>query len=235
VAAAALAVISVLVATAGSASALTAVTQDQPSSTWVQSGTSPLDGLAVNLAVNAPTPGPNQGSLFGYEYTLLFRFENRSGGLLVLGDQNGRKVVGFGLLTGGPITVVPFEWSLGRTYLLATYRTGTDEWAGYVFDYAVRSWTAIGRQTAPAGTGNITTTATTSVDYDATLAPTPADRSTCSFYPVVDAAFSAPIGFRESGRASVAKLGTNSVQKGDCPSTTSFVRAMQHYRLGTAA
>lgn len=74
---------------------------------------------------------------------------------------------------------------------------------------------------------------TTGVDYLGTSAPVTADQGTCAFYPLVDAYFFAPIGWR-GATPSLASLGTNTVEKGDCPSTTSSLSLWQHYHLGTA-
>ncbi len=226
-----------LVATVGATAASTGEpkTQERPSSTWVQPDPRPLDGLGTFLYLSAPAPGPAQGSPLGYEYTLGFRFEDGSGGVLVLGHQHGRKVAGFGLLPGHLVATVPFDWSFGHAYLLFTYRLGGDQWGAWVFDLTRASWTFIAHQAAPAGAGGITPTSTTQVDYDPTLAPTgAADQSTCAFFPRVDAYFFAPIGWR-GGTPSVATLGANAVAGGDCPTTTTTVLGWQHYRLGATA
>ena len=217
------------------AAAGSAMTQDQPRSTWVQPGTDPLDGLGVFVYVDAPAPGPTQASLLGYEYTLQFRFEDRSFGVLALGYKNGQKVAGFGLIPSHLVDTVRFDWAFGRLYYLFTYRIGPDLWASWVYDWSKGSWTFIAVQHGPAGMGRMLPTSTTGVDYDATLAPSPAaDTTTCAFYPRVDAYLSAPTGWR----GSVVTLGTlagSSVEEGDCDSVTTAIPGSQRYVLGATA
>ncbi|MDQ6727317.1 MAG: hypothetical protein M3066_14295 [Actinomycetota bacterium] len=207
--------------------------QAQPSSTWIQPGTAPLDGLGTYVYVAPSTSGPGQGSVLGYEYTLVFRFEDRSGGVLALGYQNGRKVAGFGLIPNNPVSVVPFDWAFGRFYFLRLYRLGPHQWGGSVYDPSAARWTFIAQQAAPTAAGGIVPTSSTRVDYDATTAPTPgADQSTCAFYPRMDAYLSAPTGWRGSV-TTTAKLDHNTVDQGDCPATVTPSYATQHYALGT--
>lgn len=209
--------------------------QDQLWSTWVQPGAAPLDGLGTFLYVAAPSPGAGQASTLGYEYTLLFRFQDGSGGVLALGYKNGQKVAGFGLvMTNHVVDTVPFDWKFGQIYYLLTYRQGANGWGAWVYDWSATSWSAISVQTAPAGTGGILPTSSTGVDYDRSLAPTAADPSTCSYYPRIDAFWYAPMGWRGTVITN-ATFGTNSVVKGDCPGTTTTENGWQHYGLGSAA
>jgi hypothetical protein len=227
--------VSTLTATASTATAAgSPKTQQQPSSTWTQPGTAPLDGLGALLYVAAPTAGPAQGSALGYEYTLSYHFQDGSLGLLALGYQHGQKVAGFARIDGSPVTTVPFDWSFGHAYFLFTYKLAASQWGGWVFDFSSLSWTSIAVVNVPAGTGGITPTSTTTVDYDPTLAPTAADQSTCVFYPQVDAYVFPPVGWR-GATPSLATLSGNTVQPGDCPSTTTAYFGWQHYHLGSPA
>lgn len=228
--------LSSVVATATTATAAgTSKSQERPSSTWTQPGTAALDGLGAFLYPMAPTPGPAQGSPLGYEYTLTYRFQDGSGGLVVLGYQNGRKVAGFGLIPTTPVATVPFDWQFGRVYFLFTFRVNASQWGGWVFDYSANAFTLIAVLTPPAGAGGIAPTlATTTVDYGSTLAPSAADQTTCGFYPQVDAYFTPTIGWRGT-TATVATLAGNAVEVGDCPSSTSTDYGWQHYHLGSPA
>jgi len=220
---------------AAEASAGAPVTQDRPSSTWVQPGTGPLDGMGAFVFPTAPVPTAAQGSPLGYEYTVLFRFQDQTAGILALGYQHGHKVAGFGLIPGQLVATVPFDWSFGHVYFLFTYRLGPAQWGAWVYDVVAASWTFIAQQAAPGTAGGITPTSTTGIDYDSTSVPAPAaDQSTCSFYPRVDVYFFAPIGWR-GATPTVATLGTNAVDKGDCPSSTTMYFGWQHYGLGTTA
>jgi hypothetical protein len=234
---AAVAAVAVLSLSATAAGAQTATkSQDQPSSTWTVPGTLPLDGLGAFLALTAPPAGPAQGSLLGYEYTLVYGLQGGSVGVLALGARNGQKVAGFGLIPDHPVVTVPFEWSFGHVYFLYTKRLDATRWAAWVLDWSSGAWTFIGLQTAAVGAGGIVPTSlSTWVDYDGSLGPpTTADQSTCGFYPGVDAYFYPPIGYRGTAM-STATLTGDSVVKGDCPSTTSAFNGWRHYQLGTTA
>ena len=220
----------------GPAGAAAAPTQDQPGTIWLQPGTGPLDGLGTFVYVAPPlTPGPTQGSPLGYEYTLSFRIENNGFGLVALGYRDGHKVAGFGITPSNLITVVPYDWQFGQIYYLLTYRLSPTEWGAWVYDWTATSWSLIAVQTVPEATGRILPESTTSVDYDASLAPTPgADTSTCAFYPRVDALWYAPMGWRGDVITS-ATLKENTGADGTCNSTTQTVNGWQWYTLGQAA
>jgi hypothetical protein len=218
------------------ATVATGKTQEHAISTWVQPGTGPLDGLGTFVYLDAPAPGPTQASLLGYEYQVIFRFEAAgSGGVLAMGYKNGHKVAGFGLVPSHLVDTVPFDWNFGHIYYLLTYRMGTDLWAAWAYDWTAATWTFITQQAAPAGTGRILPTTTTSVDYDASLSPSPAaDPSTCAFYPRVDAYLYPPTGWRGEVMTQ-ATLSANSVAAGDCPAVTTTSDGWQHYALGAPA
>jgi hypothetical protein len=232
-------VMSSLAATAGPAPATVATvvpkTQEQPRSTWVQPGTDPLDGLGTFVYLDAPTAGATQGSVLGYEYTVLVRFEDGSGGIMALGYKNGQKVAGFMLVPSHPvIATAPFDWQFGHIYYLLTYRIGTDVWAAWVYDWSTATWTFIAQESSP-GMGRMLPTTTAWVDYDSTLAPRPAaDQSTCAYYPRVDAYLYPPTGWRGAVMTQ-ATLGANTVTPGDCPTVTSTSDGWQHYALGATA
>ena len=209
--------------------------QEQPRSTWVQPGTGPLDVLGAFFLPFAPAPGPTQASPLGYEYTLGFDFEDGSGGVLVLGHQNGQKVAGFGLFPSHLVDIVPFDWEFGHVYFLMVHRLSPVDWGAWVYDWSATTWDFVGQQRVPAGTGGIVPTSTTGVDFDASLAPAPsADPSSCSFYQRVDTYVHPPLGWRGSV-LSLATLGASTAAPGDCPGTTTDFHGWQHYALGTTA
>lgn len=227
--------VSTLTATATAATAAApSKTQQQPSSSWAQPGTAPLDGLGVFLYVAAPPAGPAQGSPLGYEYTFSYHFQEGSLGLLVLGYQHGQKVAGFARIDGSPVATVPFDWSFGHAYFLFTYKLAPTQWGGWVFDVSARSWTQIAVLNLPAGTGGIMPTSTTTVDYDPTLVPTVPDETTCAFYPQVDAYVFPPIGWH-GATPTLATLTGTTAQPADCPSATTTTFGWQHYHLGSPA
>ena len=220
----------------GPASAAVPPSQDQPGTIWLQPGTGPLDGLGDFVYV-APPPaaGPTQGSPLGYEYTLNFHLEDGSFGLLALGYRQGHKVAGFGMIPTNVVTVVPYDWQFGQIYYLLTYRLTSTQWGAWVYDFSAAAWSLIGVQTVPESTGRMLPESTTSVDYDASLAPTPAaDTSTCAFYPRVDALWYAPMGWRGEVITS-ATLKENTGFDGTCNSTTQTASGWQWYTLGQAA
>src|SRR5215217_7204272 len=108
------------IGSAGGAVAATAKTQNEPGSTWVQPGTGSLDGLGTFVYVAAPTPGANQASPLGYEYTLGFKFDDNSLGVLAIGYKDGHKVAGFGLIPSHLVDTVAFDWNFGHIYYLLT-------------------------------------------------------------------------------------------------------------------
>lgn len=231
----ALALASLTAAVPAGATAAPTKTQEQPTSSWVQPGTAPLDGVGTYVYVAAPPAGAGQGSPLAYEYTFFFSFEAKTSGFLALGQRQGQKLAGFTVsAAGNPVATVPFDWSFGHIYFLLTYRLGVDLWGGWIYDYSAASWTFIGQQPAAAGSGGLLPTSRTAVDYDPTLAPTPGvDWTTCASYPRVDAYFYPPIGWRGSTTTVAAPDGTT-VYPGDCPVTITTEYGWQHYGMGVA-
>ncbi len=226
--------VSLLAAAVGSASAAAAPpTQHRPRSAWVVPGAAPLDGLGAFLFVNAPAAGPAQTSVLGYEYSMLFGFENNSVGVMALGYKGNQKVAGFGLMPSNPlVATVPFDWQFGRIYYLLTYRIATDVWAAWVYDYSVSRWTHIASLRAP-GIGRMRPTPTTGVEYSAT--PTSVtNEGTCAIYPRVDAFWYPPTGWRGNDMTTATLVSGDTVSAGECPGTVRTSDGWQYYALGSA-
>lgn len=210
--------------------------QDQPATTWLQPGTGPLDGLGTFFYVAPPlTPVANQGSPLAYEYTVRFRMEDGALGHMALGYKDGRKVAAFVITPPNGTAIVEYDWKFGQIYYLLTYRLSPTQWGAWVYDFSAASWSLIAVQTVLETTGRMLPESTTSVDYDASLVPTPgADISTCAFYPRVDALWYPPTGWRGSV-TTTATLQANGGFNGTCDSTTQTANGWQWYTLGQAA
>lgn len=220
--------------TAGPASA--APTPDQQSTVWVQPGVAPLDGLGTFVYVGQPlTPGPTQGSLEPYEYTVTFHLEDGSFGIMAIGHQHGQKVAGFGILDHTLVSVVPYDWKYGQIYYLLTYRLSATQWGAWVYDWTATTWSLIALLDVPETTGRMLPETATGVDYDGgPVAPPPGADPTCAFYPRVDALFTAPMGWR----GDVITTGTFKEYggfDGTCPSSTVPVSGWQWTTMGQAA
>ena len=206
---------------------------DVVASVWVQPGTGPLDGLGTFVYVGQPpTPGPTQGALTAYEYSLSFHTENNSLGVVVLGHKNGQKVAGFGVLPSTLVTTVPYDWKYGQIYLLFTYRLSATQLGAWVYDWTAAAWSLIGVQTVPEATGRMLPEATTMVDYDAGPAA-PAD-ATCAYYPRTDVVFSPAIGWR-GGTMTLGAFKASAGYDGECTSGSAMVDGWRWYTLGEAA
>lgn len=210
---------------------------DQTASTWLQPGTGPLDGLGTFLYVPQPGPaGPTQGSPLGYEYTLFFHLEDNSLGLVVLGYKDGQKVAGLGMIPSNLVSTVPFDWKYGQIYYLLTYRLTATQWGAWVYDWTAASWSLIAVQTVPETTGRMLPEASTVVDYDASLVPTPANAdATCAFYPRIDAFWYAPMGWRGDVITTATLKEAEAGYDGPCQTTTQTVNGWQWYTHGQAA
>lgn len=204
---------------------------DRVGSVWLQPGTGPLDGLGTFVYVAPPpAPGPAQGSPNGYEYSLVFHLEDSTLGIVVLGQQNGQKVAGFGIIPTTPVSTVPYDWKYGQIYYLLTYRLSATQWGAWVYDWSAQSWSVIAVQTVPSTTGRMLPEATTLVDYEGNPSPAGTD-TTCARYPRIDAFFYAPMGWRGDVITS-ATLKSSAGFDGPCPSTTTTINGWQWYTLG---
>lgn len=208
---------------------------DRVGSVWQQPGTGPLDGLGTFVYVAPPpTPGPAQGSPTKYEYTLTFKLENGSLGILALGHKNGQKVAGFGMVPPTLVTAVPYDWKYGQIYYLLTYRLSATQWGAWVYDWSAASWSLIAVQTVPDTTGRMLPESTTLVDYEGDTPASSGTDTTCARYPRIDALFYAPMGWRGEVITS-ATLKSAAGSDGPCPSTTQTVNGWQWYTLGSPA
>lgn len=209
---------------------------DTASTVWVQPGVEPLDGLGTFVYVGQPlTPGPTQGSLQPYEFTVSFRLEDGSFGIMALGHQNGQKVAGFGIVGHTLVSVVPYDWNYGQIYYLLTYRQSATHWGAWVYDWTAEAWSGIAQLDVPATTGRMLPEATTSVDYDGgPIAPPPGADTTCAFYPRIDAMFTAPMGWRGNA-ITTAAFKAYGGSDGPCPSSTVPVSGWQWTTMGQAA
>jgi hypothetical protein len=209
---------------------------DRATTVWAQPGTAPLDGLGTFLYVAPPaTPGPTQGPLAGYEYTLTFHLEDSSLGIVALGHKNGQKVAGFGMVPSNLISTVAYDWKYGQIYYLLTYRLSATQWGAWVYDFSAASWSLIGVQTVPGTTGRMLPEASTGVDYDAgPVTPPPNPDTTCAYYPQTDAFFYAPTGWRGEVTTQ-ATFKEYAGYDGPCASTTRPINGWQWTTLGQAA
>jgi hypothetical protein len=209
--------------------------QEAPSTTWVQPGADPLDGLGawVYIAPEGP-PAPTQGSPGGYEYLLRFNLQPPSPqafGFIGLSTRpDGSHFAGLVMVSSVPQPTdrVDFAWAPGQFYYLLVYQVGVSEWVGWVYDYSAASWTIVGQVTAPEGSGRLSPTSATTVDYQSGGGSSGLG---CFGYPRTDVFFYPPVGYRGS-TVSLATLGSHSVSPGDCPTTTSVEYDWVHYRLG---
>ena len=222
--------------TAGPASAAERPGQYQAASVWVQPGTAPLDGLGTFVYVGQPlTPGPTQGSPEGYEYTVTFRLQDGSLGIVAIGHQNGQKVAGFGIVDHTLVSVVPYDWKYGQIYYLLTYRLSATQWGAWVYDWTSTTWSPIAVLDVPEAAGRMLPEVATVVDYDAgPVAPPPGADSTCAFYPRVDVLFYAPMGWRGDVITSATFKEYDGFD-GPCLSTTVPVNGWQWTTMGQAA
>jgi len=217
----------------GPAGAAAPPTQQRPRSAWAVPGTGPLDGIGAFLFVNAPTAGPAQTTVTGYEYSMFFGFEGNSMGVMALGHKDGQKVAGFLLAPSNPlIATVPFDWQFGRIYYLLTYRIAVDVWAAWVHDFSANRWTHIASLTAP-GIGRMHPHSSTGVEYSSTpMSMT--NENTCAIYPRVNAFWHPPTGWRGNDMTPATLVSGNTVGAGDCPATVTTTDGWQHYALGSA-
>lgn len=229
------ATILLVVAAAGPAHAADPPPGDQVGTVWLQPGTGPLDGLGTFVYVGQPlAPSPGQGSPAGYEFSMVFHLEDGSLGIVVLGQKNGQKVAGFGMLPSTLVSTVPYDWKYNHIYYLLTYRLSATQWGAWVYDWSAASWSLIAVQTVPGTTGRMLPEATTLVDYDATTAPPAGTDTRCAVYPRIDALFYAPMGWRGDVITSATVKGSAGFD-GPCPGSTTTINGWQWYTVGSAA
>ncbi len=229
-------VLALLAGAATSASAQSAgASQEIPSSTWVQPGSEPLDGIGAWVYIApGPPPGPAQGSPGGYEYLLRFNLQKplqEPFGFIGLSTRpDGSHFAGLALVSGldQPTDTVDFNWSPGHFYYLLVYQVGANEWIGWVYDHNAASWTIVGTVTTPDGSGRLSPTSATTVDYQSGGASYILE---CAGYPRTDAVFYPPVGYR-GATVTLATLGSHTVYPGNCPTTTTIEYDWVHYRLG---
>jgi hypothetical protein len=203
-------------------------TQEGPFSVWNQPGAEPLDGLGAWVYV-APKAVP--GTEDPYDYLLRWDLSGTGAsqgmGFIGLATRPEGTMAGMSLVSSVPQATVltPFNWSPGHFYYLLVYRSSTDHWVGWVYDYSAQAWTIVGQLTAPVGGGLLSPSSRTLLEQ-ATGRP-------CAGYPRSDVFFYPPVGYRGT-TVSLATLGSHGVAPGECPTATSVEYDWVHYRLGTA-
>lgn len=214
------------------ASAATPPAPDVQATVWAQPGTAALDGIGTFVYIAPPpAPGPTQASPANYRYSLVFH-PSGAFGVVLLGEQDGQKVAGFGLTPITPISTVPYDWTYGQIYYLLAYRLSATQWGAWVYDWSAATWSLIAVQTVPDTTAGMLPESTTMVEYRATLPDT--TDGTCAYYPRTDALFYPPMGWR-GGAITSATYNSDAGYDGPCESNATTINGWRWYTVGQTA
>jgi hypothetical protein len=215
--------------------------QRTPVTNWAVPGAEPLDGIGVWVYVAPiPTAGPAQLPSDGYVYGLDFsapRLPTEPGGLIGLSRDDQGPIAGIRLST---TVTIPYAWSPGNFYYLLVYQLGEGLWGGWVYDAASSTWTFIGASHTGAGPGLLNASWNSTRVHGAVGQPVaPFSQHGispvvgCRSFPVVDAYFYPPVGYRGT-TTTQSTLTETSPNIGDCPTEATVEQDWVHIHLGQA-
>ena len=204
-----------------------------PSSSWAQPATTPLDGLGTWIATgNDPAAGAGQAAP-AYLYAQVFGFSGSTavGAVGLLTSPAGKFAV-FSARgpDGAPYdAAVPLDWKAGRFYFPLVYQLSPGVWGAWVYDHTASTWVPIGTLDLPSAWAKLAPTATTTAAW---FGPT---ASSCAAYPRAEVAFYRPTGF-VGATTTAATLGSTATTPGQCAAETSTLDAgaWAYDRMGTS-